>query len=208
MKNQKSKKDKHAITRRGFIKGFGMTSIGIAAGSGGLLGALQNSCAAAGEPQILGPHAAEITLRINGKQLQVSVEPRTTLVEALHDRLQLTGTKTGCDRGACGSCTVIMDGRAINSCLTLAVDAMGKEIQTVEGLEMNGKLHAIQESFIEHDALQCGFCTSGMLMSCKHLLDHNPDPTLDDVKLATSGNLCRCGTYPKVFEAVMKITKT
>jgi xanthine dehydrogenase YagT iron-sulfur-binding subunit len=208
MKNQKQKNVKNGMTRRGFIKGFGITSIGIAAGGDGLLGALQSSCAATGEPKILGPGAVPIILHVNAQRVSVSVEPRTTLVEVLRDQLHLTGTKNSCDRGACGACTVIIDGRTVNSCLTLAVDADGKEIQTVEGLEIDGKLHAIQESFISHDAMQCGFCTSGMLMSCKHLLDAHPNPTLDDVKSATSGNLCRCGTYPRVFEAVMKISRS
>jgi xanthine dehydrogenase YagT iron-sulfur-binding subunit len=207
MKTQKPKKQSSGITRRGFIKGFGVTSIGIAAGGEGLLGALQNSCAATPEPRLLHAGASEIALRVNGKDFTVKVEPRATLAEVLRDHLQLTGTKISCDRGACGACTVILGGRTVNSCVTLAVDAAGKEIQTIEGLEMNGKLHAIQESFIAHDAMQCGFCTPGMIMSCKHLLDHNADPSLNEVQLATSGNLCRCGTYPKVFESVMKISK-
>ena len=207
MKTQKPKKEKSGMTRRGFIKQFGVTSLGMAAGGEGLLGAWQNSCAAASEPKLSGPGASELVLQVNGKNFSVRVEPRATLAEVLRDHLHLTGTKISCDRGACGSCTVILAGHTVNACMTLAVEASGKEIQTIEGLEMNGKLHAIQESFIAHDAMQCGFCTPGMLMTCKHLLDNHADPSLDEVKLATSGNLCRCGTYPKVFEAVMKMPK-
>jgi xanthine dehydrogenase YagT iron-sulfur-binding subunit len=203
MKNQKNK---NGISRRRFIKGFGVTSIGIAAGNSGLLGALQTSCAPS-ETKIFGPEAVAITLNVNGKDYTVRAEPRATLVDVLRDQLNLTGTKIGCDRGACGACTVIMDGQTVNACSTLAFDAIGKPVQTVEGLETDGKLSAIQESFIEHDALQCGFCTPGLLMSCRHLLDQNPNPELDEIKLATSGNLCRCGTYPKVFEAVVNAAK-
>ena len=190
------------MTRRKFLKGFGLTSIGIAAGGEGLLGTMQASCAPA-QGNIYSPDAREILLQVNGKKLRVLAEPRTTLVEALRDGLHLTGTKTGCERGACGACTVIMDGKTILSCMTLAMDAEGREIQTIEGLDH----HPVQDAFIEHDALQCGFCTSGMLMSCKNLLDKNPSPSIDDVKTAISGNLCRCGAYPHVFEAVLKTTK-
>lgn len=198
---KKSQKTPGGMSRRKFLKGFGITSIGIAAGGEGLLGTIQASCAPA-QGRISGPDAQEISLRVNGKDLRVMVEPRTTLVEALRDQLHLTGTKIGCDRGACGACTVILNGKTTASCMTLAMDAVGSDIETIEGLEANGKLHPLQEAFIEHDAMQCGFCTSGMIMSCKNLLDHNPKPNLEDIKLATGGNLCRCGTYKNVFEAV------
>lgn len=204
---KKSKKNSSGnpggITRRKFLKGFGITSIGIAAGGEGLLGTIQASCAPA-QGTIAGPDAQQIILSVNGKNHRVMAEPRTTLVEVLRDQLQLTGTKTGCERGACGACTVILNGKTQMSCMTLAMDAVGVEIETIEGLETNGKLHPLQEVFIEHDAMQCGFCTPGMVMSCKSLLDRNSKPTLEDIKLATSGNLCRCGTYHNVFDAVMK----
>lgn len=208
MKKSKKKNPEipKGISRRKFLKGFGLTSIGIAAGSEGLLGTLQASCAP-GQGTLSGPDAQEIMLRVNGKNMRVMAEPRTTLADALRDQLKLTGTKIGCERGACGACTVIIDGKTKASCMTLAMDVVGSEIETIEGLETGGKLHPIQEAFIEHDAMQCGFCTSGMVMSCKNLLDQNPKPTLDDVKLATSGNLCRCATYNNVFEAVMKTTQ-
>ena len=206
MKKSKKKKIPEGISRRKFLKGFGITSIGIAAGGEGLLGTLQASCTP-GQGTLAGTEAQEIVLNVNGKNMRVMAEPRTTLADALRDQLKLTGTKIGCERGACGACTVIIDGKTKASCMTLAIDVVGAEIETIEGLEADGKLHPIQEAFIEHDAMQCGFCTSGMVMSCKNLLDQNPKPTLDDVKLATSGNLCRCATYNNVFEAVIKTTQ-
>lgn len=205
MKSSPPDEPKKGVSRRKFLTSFGLTSLGVAAAGGGLIGELGSSPANA-QAASVGPDPVEIALRINGETKKLKVEPRTTLVEALRDHLGMTGTKIGCDRGACGACTVIVDGRNINSCLTLALDVVGKDIRTVEGLESSGKLHAIQQAFIEHDALQCGFCTSGMLMSCKHLLDSNKKPSLEQIKKAVSGNLCRCGTYNKVFEAVTKVS--
>lgn len=195
------------ISRRKFLKGLGITSIGIAAGSEGLLGAFHNLCETPAG-RVFGPEATEIALEVNGKTVRVRVEPRTTLVEALRDGLHLTGTKIGCDRGACGACTVIVGERIVASCLTLAMDAIGKPVWTIEGMARDGRLHRVQQAFVEADAMQCGFCTPGMVMSCKHLLDRNPRPTLDEIRQAVSGNLCRCGTYPKVFEAVIAAMKS
>ena len=152
---------------------------------------------------MLGPGAVRIDLDINGKTMFLEVEPRTTLAEALRDWLDLTGTKVVCDRGACSACTVWIDGQPVCSCMTLAVDAVDRPIRTIEGLAIGEKLHPVQEAFIEHDAMQCGFCTPGMIMACAALLEKNKKPSLDDVKQATSGNLCRCGTYPKVFDATL-----
>lgn len=198
----------NGISRRSFLKGFGVTSAGVAVTPVSELLTQLGETATKAEGKLLGPDAANITLTVNGKKMIALAAPRMTLVDVLRDQLHLTGTKVGCDRGACGACTVILDGKSVPSCMTLAVDAIGKNIETVEGLgDYDGKLHEIQESFIEHDGLQCGFCTSGMLMSCKNLLDNNPNPSLDEIKIATSGNLCRCGTYPKVFEAVMAMNK-
>lgn len=194
------------LSRRKFLKGFGLTSIGVAAAGGGILGSVLPEDNVDGS--LMGPEAVAVTLNVNGKNYTVTLEPRTTLVEALRDQLHLTGTKIGCDRGACGACTVIVDGKTTASCLTLAIDVEGLPIQTIEGLETNGQLHPLQQAFIDADALQCGFCTPGMIMSCKNLLDHKANPTLENIKTATSGNLCRCGTYPKVFEAVLNAKKT
>jgi len=155
------------------------------------------------EDPVVGPRAIELSLAINGATRTVYADPATTLVEVLRDALGLVGTKIGCDRGACSACTVWVDGQVIASCMTLAFDVRGKQITTIEGLASNGQLHPVQTAFIEFDALQCGFCTPGMVMSCAHLVDANSHCTLDDVKTAVSGHLCRCGTYPNIFKATL-----
>lgn len=144
-----------------------------------------------------------ITLNVNGDPYTVSVDPSQTLNEVLREELNLTGVKLGCGSGDCGACTVLMDGRAVSSCLTLAVEAEGKDILTVEGLAPSGeKLHVIQEEFIDKGAIQCGFCTAGMEMSALHLLNKNPSPTETEIREALSGNLCRCTGYAKIVEAI------
>jgi aerobic-type carbon monoxide dehydrogenase small subunit (CoxS/CutS family) len=194
---------RNGLTRRGFLKGAGVAAAGTI-----LADELQSIGAEAKEAgRVLGPGAAPITLKVNGQDKQVQVEPRTTLAEALRIKLDMTGTKVVCDRGACSACTVWINGAPHLSCMTLALDARGKEIKTIEGLAQGEKLHPVQEQFIEHDAMQCGFCTPGMIMSCAALLERNKNPSLDDVKQACSGNLCRCGTYPKVFDATLAAAK-
>jgi aerobic-type carbon monoxide dehydrogenase small subunit (CoxS/CutS family) len=158
---------------------------------------------AAGGVEALGPGLVSVTLRVNGGDKRVAVEPRSTLAEVLRVDLGLTGTKVGCDRGACSACTVWLDGTPVLACTTFALDAVGRELTTIEGLAHGDALHPVQQAFIDHDAMQCGFCTPGMVMSCAALLARKPAPTLDDVRAATSGNLCRCGTYAKVFEATL-----
>ena len=143
-----------------------------------------------------------IKLRVNGESYEVAVEPRKLLVDVLRDNLGLTGTKKACDFGNCGSCTVLMDGKSILSCLILAIEAQGKDILTVEGMAKDGQFHPLQQAFIDHGAIQCGFCTPGMLLSAKALLDENPRPTTAEVKEALAGNLCRCTGYVKIIEAV------
>jgi aerobic carbon-monoxide dehydrogenase small subunit len=147
-----------------------------------------------------------IELRVNGNLYEVTVEPRHTLLEVLRDDLGLTGTKEGCGLGACGSCTILLDDKAVLSCLTLAVEACDKEITTIEGLAKDGKLHPIQEAFINHGAIQCGFCTPGMILSTKALLDENPHPTKEQIKDAIAGNLCRCTGYAKIIKAIMSVS--
>jgi aerobic-type carbon monoxide dehydrogenase small subunit (CoxS/CutS family) len=142
-------------------------------------------------------------MRVNGRDHQLSVEPRTTLADALRDTLHLTGTKVVCDRGACSACTVWLDGMPVNSCLTFALDVGRREVTTIEGLGTPDHMHPVQAAFVEFDAAQCGYCTPGMVMSTAALLKANPNPSLEDVQHAVSGNLCRCGTYPKVFEAAL-----
>ena len=148
-----------------------------------------------------------VKLTVNGKAVAVEVEDRTLLVQLLRDHLNLTGTKVVCDRGSCSACTIWVDGAPQLACMTLAIDAAGRKITTIEGLSHSEELHPIQAAFIKHDALQCGFCTPGMVMSCAALLQRNSNPTLAEVKHAVSGNLCRCGTYPKVFTATLDAAK-
>ena len=174
---------------------------------GALVGAVAASVGgkAVAEPDpTLGPSPVPVSLKVNGQSHQLLVEPRVVLVDALRDRIGLTGTKSVCGRGACGACTVLVDGAAQCSCLLLAVEVAGKSITTIEGLKSDNRLSPIQQAFVEADALQCGFCTSGMVMSCKALLDRNPHPTRAEIREAVAGNLCRCGTYPHVFAAVEK----
>ncbi|MEI9963417.1 MAG: (2Fe-2S)-binding protein [Caulobacteraceae bacterium] len=156
----------------------------------------------------MGPDAAPIALTVNGVERTVQAEPRSTLAEVLRGPLGLTGTKVPCDRGACSACTVWLDGEPVDSCMMLAVDVGGRAVTTIEGLAKGDDLHPVQAAFIEHDALQCGFCTPGMVMSCAALLQRNPHPTADDVKGAIAGHICRCGAYPHIVEAVLAAAQT
>jgi carbon-monoxide dehydrogenase small subunit len=148
-----------------------------------------------------------ITLRVNGETYEVAVQPWRTLLEVLRNDIGLTGAKRGCDEGDCGACTVIIDGKPVSSCLSLAVEAQGKDITTIEGLAKNGQLHPLQSAFVEHGAIQCGFCTPGMILSAKALLDENPKPTEEEVREGISGNLCRCTGYVKIVEAIMAVSE-
>ena len=159
------------------------------------------------KPEILGPDPAPITLKVNGVARTVTVEPRVTLLRALRNELDITGAKEVCDRGGCGACTVLMDGRVVNACMIMAWDAVGHEITTVESFGTPEKLSPIQAAFVECDGLQCGFCTPGMIVSCTALLKENPAPTRDEMKAGLAGNLCRCGTYSRIFDAVDKAAK-
>jgi len=144
-----------------------------------------------------------LALTINGKTVEADIDARMTLAEFLRENLDLTGTKVGCNRGECGSCTVLLNGMAVYSCTVLAVEASGKEVLTIEGLGSGKELHPLQQAFIEHDALQCGYCTPGMILSIEALLQKNPRPTSDEVRCAIDGNLCRCGSYPNIIEATL-----
>lgn len=196
------KKDKLGVTtRRTFLKSAGLAS----AGAAGLDLLEQASVAqtAARNSNVVGPGKVPLKLRINGQLHTVNVEPRATLAETLRDELHMTGTKIVCDRGACSACTVMVDKTPVCSCMTLAMDVANRNVTTVEGLAQGSNLHPVQAAFVAHDALQCGFCTSGMVMSCAALVERNPQPTVADVRTAISGNICRCGTYPKVLEAAL-----
>jgi len=184
--------DPKGFTRRTLVRG---TLVGAIAASARIK-------ASTPEGGSIGPGAAPLQLDVNGTTHRISVEPRVTLADALRDRIGLTGTKVVCGRGACGACTVLLDGETACSCLMLAHEAAGRKITTIEGLAANGKLSDLQEAFILEDALQCGYCTSGMVLSCKALLDASPKPSRDEIRAAVAGNLCRCGTYNHVFAAV------
>jgi len=195
-------KSGRSISRRGFLKGLGGGAIGTAVITTGLV---NSDAAAAYYPEAVGTGRGKstISLKVNGKSYRVEVEHRNTLAEVLRDQLGLTGTKIGCDRGECGACTVMIDGRNFYSCSQLAVWMQGKEILTIEGLAKGDKLDPLQEAFIEHDGPQCGFCTSGQIMSGKALLLKNSQPTEAQARRALSGNLCRCGNYNREVAAVL-----
>jgi len=160
------------------------------------------------EKENLPEYKKDVSLTVNGKNVKAQIDCRVTLAEFLREELGLTGTKVGCNRGECGSCTVIMEGEAVYSCTVLAVEAAGKNIVTIEGLTgREGRLHPLQEAFIEEDALQCGYCTPGMIMSIIALLDRNPHPTEGDVRNAIDGNLCRCGCFPNIVKATLKASE-
>jgi xanthine dehydrogenase YagT iron-sulfur-binding subunit len=191
------------LTRRSFIKGAGA----LAAAAG--LATVPKTKAAegasdAGVTERLGPDAQTIELRINGTAHQLDIEPRVTLLRALREHLGMTGTKLVCDRGACGACTVHVDGQPINSCMMLAFDARGHEVTTIEGLGSPDRMHPVQAAFVEADAMQCGFCTPGFVMSIAARLAANQNADLGEIRRAVAGNICRCGTYPHVFAAALK----
>ena len=191
------------ISRRDFLQGSSAGAL-----SGGLLAGSFSASASAAPAvalEVIGPGPVPFTLRINGKTHQVNLEPRVTLLDSLRNHLDLTGAKKVCDRATCGSCTVILDGNPVYACSVLAVEAQGREIQTIEGLGSAENPHPLQTAFVEHDAQQCGFCTPGFVMACKAFLDRHPDPTLQEVQRGLGGNLCRCGTYAGVRRAVIEV---
>jgi aerobic-type carbon monoxide dehydrogenase small subunit (CoxS/CutS family) len=193
------------LSRRLFLRGSALTTAGA-----NLVNAastfVEQAQAAEGMP-VVGPGSVPITLKINGATRTLQVEPRTTLAEALRGPADLTGTKISCNRGACSACTVWLDGMTISSCMMLAIEVDGRSVTTIEGMAKDGQLHPVQAAFIEHDALQCGFCTPGMVMSTAALLERTPDPTAKDVEKAISGHICRCGTYPHIVAATLAAAK-
>jgi xanthine dehydrogenase YagT iron-sulfur-binding subunit len=189
-------KDEFGFSRRDFLKTVGVGGIAV-----GVVGASE---ADAQQAAALGPGPVPITLTINGRIHRLAVEPRVTLLDAVRDRLHMTGVKRVCDRGSCGACTMIIDGRTTYACSTLAIEAQGKPIRTVEGLTQGTVLHPVQQAFCESDALMCGFCTPGFVTAAVALLEKNPNPTAEQARHALDGNICRCGTYQRVIEATLK----
>jgi aerobic-type carbon monoxide dehydrogenase small subunit (CoxS/CutS family) len=170
-------------------------------------GFLAQSEPAPGGTSVVGPQPIAITLTVNATARALTVEPRATLAEVLRGPLQLTGTKIGCNRGTCSACTVWLDGAPVCACMILAVDVGARAVTTIEGLAAGDTLHPVQQAFIDYDALQCGYCTPGMVMSCAALIEHTPEPTAADVRAAISGHYCRCGTYPHVVDATLAAAK-
>src|SRR5271165_7364960 len=190
------------VSRRGFLKGAGITAASGVIESAKAFG--REAKDALQIAQTVGPGALPIKLHINGEEHTVTVEPRYTLAQTLRDNLGLTRTKVVCDRGSCSACTVWIDKVPALACMMLSVDVVGREITTIEGLSHGDDMHPVQVAFVKHDAMQCGFCIPGMVMSCAALLERNPHPTEADVRHAISGNLCRCGTYPRIFAATLE----
>jgi xanthine dehydrogenase YagT iron-sulfur-binding subunit len=214
MSDNKPREEKEAdgVSRRRFLQALGLGATAAALPENGLLGGALPGGAAGGVQgeDSWGPDPVPITLTVNGQALKLKVEPRVTLLDALRNHyhldrqeaVDLTGAKRVCDRGSCGACTVILDGKTVYSCSLLAIEAQGKEIRTVEGLEKDGKLHPVQEAFVHCDGLMCGFCTPGFIMASVALLEAHPNPTPAEIRRLLDGNICRCGTQPRAFEAV------
>lgn len=191
------------VSRRDFLRGIGATSV-----AGGILSGTVPEQGFAAEPAVpVGPGEVSITLHVNGQDKTLSVEPRTTLLDALRDRLDLTGSKKVCDRGTCGACTVLKDGRPVYACSILAIDAQGSKITTIEGLGTPDKLSPVQAAFVKNDAQQCGFCTPGFVVASTAFLQKTPEPTPEQVLAGLGGNLCRCGTYEGIKLAVLDAAK-
>ena len=187
------------VSRRNFLKGSGAIAAATAVGSSAALSTDEALGAA-----VAGPGAATVALSVNGKTHRLQLEPRVTLLSALRNDLDLTGAKPACDRGGCGACTVLLDGKPVEACMVLAVDAQGKKITTVEGLEGDDPVPA---AFVHNDGLQCGFCTPGFVVAVRAFVDRNPGATLEDVRKGLNGNICRCGTYVGVAAAALEAAK-
>ena len=200
-KNPKDKIDDSGVSRRDFLRISGISvAIPLVAGPKVVLAAGQ-------EIPVHGPGKVAMEFTINGEKYKASLEPRVTLLDALRDQFELTGAKRVCDRGECGSCTVLMDNKPVYACAVLAIEAQHKPIVTVESLMQQGKLHPVQQAFVDNDASQCGFCTPGFVVACKAFLDRHPHPTPEDIRHGLSGNLCRCGTYDGIRKAVAQVAQ-
>jgi xanthine dehydrogenase YagT iron-sulfur-binding subunit len=200
MNSNDDKPEKNSIfnfSRRDFLKSAGVGALVTA------VGGVESEAQAAG-PQILGPGEVPVQLNVNGKRLELQIEPRVTLLDALRMRADLTGNKRGCDRGTCGACTMIVDGRTVYSCSTLAIEVQGKRIRTIDGLADGNTLHPIQQAFCDSDAMMCGFCTPGFVMATVAVLEKQANATPEQLRKGLDGNICRCGTFPRVMGAALK----
>jgi len=198
---KKQMEETSGVSRREFLKISGISAAAVP-----ILGT--KVVEAAGTPvRVYGPGKVAVELAINGKKHQLQIEPRVTLLDALRDDLEITGAKRVCDRAECGACTVLLDGKVVYACSVLAIEAQGKAITTVESLMQGDQLHPIQQAFVDNDASQCGFCTSGFVVATKAFLDKHPDPSAEDVRRGLSGNLCRCGTYHGIQLALAQVAR-
>ena len=200
-RENEEKRTAQGISRRSFLTTVGTGTVGAAVVAG---------TAATAEPQKIVAEPGDlvkVNLRINGRHHRVLVEPRWTLLNVLREHLGMTGTKPSCERGECGACTVLIDGKPLYSCMTLALDVEGREIMTVEGIMDGEKLGPVQRAFVEEDAFQCGYCTPGQVMAAEGLLRKNPNPNMDEIREGMCGNLCRCGTYAHIFKAVRRASE-
>jgi xanthine dehydrogenase YagT iron-sulfur-binding subunit len=184
------------VSRREFLKGAGVTGLASAVTAAGVA-----ETEAQTGPRVLGPGDVPVSLMVNGKRLELKIEPRVTLLDAVRNRADLTGNKRVCDRGSCGACTMIVDGRTVYSCSTLAIEAQGKQIRTVDGLANGATLHPVQQAFCDVDALMCGFCTPGFVVATVALLEKHPNATPEQMRKGLDGNICRCGTFVRILEA-------
>jgi len=184
------------VSRREFLKGAGVTGLASAVTAAGVA-----ETEAQTGPRVLGPGDVPVSLMVNGKRLELKIEPRVTLLDAVRNRADLTGNKRVCDRGTCGACTMIVDGRTVYSCSTLAIEVQGKQIRTVDGLANGATLHPVQQAFCDVDALMCGFCTPGFVVATVALLEKHPNATPEQMRKGLDGNICRCGTFVRILEA-------
>jgi xanthine dehydrogenase YagT iron-sulfur-binding subunit len=191
--------DRFGFSRRDFLKTAGVGSLATAVTAAGVA----DADAQAG-PRVVGPGDVPVTLMVNGKRVDLTIEPRVTLLDAIRHRADLTGNKRVCDRGACGACTMIVDGRTVYSCSTLAIEVQGKQIRTVDGLSTGNTMHPVQQAFCDVDALMCGFCTPGFVVATVALLEKHPNATPEQMRKGLDGNICRCGTFVRVMEAAVK----
>jgi xanthine dehydrogenase YagT iron-sulfur-binding subunit len=195
---QPDKAEPFGFSRRDFLKSAGVGSLAAT-----VVGVAEADAQTAGV-RVLGPGDVPVQLMVNGKRVDLRIEPRVTLLDALRMRADITGNKRGCDRGACGACTMIIDGRTAYACSTLAIEVQGKQIRTIDGLSTGNTLHPVQQAFCDADALMCGFCTPGFVMATVALLEKHPNPTPEQARRGLDGNICRCGTFVRVMEAAMK----